>query len=36
MFLDEELEQIHAQEDTNLRDKEMLMLKALTSRTPSE
>lgn len=36
MFLDEELEQIHAQEDTNLRDKSMLMLEALTSHMPSE
>lgn len=35
MFLDEELEQIHAQKDKNLMDKSMLILEALTSRMPS-
>lgn len=36
MFLDEELEQIHAQKDKNLMDKSRLMLKAMISRMPSE
>ena len=35
MFLDEELEQIHAQKDKNLMDKSRLMLKAMISRMPS-
>lgn len=36
MFLDEELEQIHVQKDKDLREKSMLMLKAMISRMPSE
>lgn len=36
MFLDEELEQIHAQKDIDLEKKPSLMLKAMISRMPSE